>query len=36
MSSFGASSFRSATLVVAGTSGGKGRNRSLVGRVGVG
>ena len=36
MSSLGASSSRSATLVVAGPSGGKGKNRSLVGRVGVG
>ena len=36
MSSLGASSFRSATLVAAGPSGGKGRNRNLFCRVGVG
>ena len=36
MSSLGASSFPSATLVVAGPSGAKGRDRNLVGRVGVG
>ena len=38
MSSLGASSpsSRSATLVVAVPSGGKGKNRSLVGGVGVG
>ena len=36
MSSLGASSFGSSTLVVAGPSGGKGKNMSFFGRVGVG